>query len=185
MPNQQPPITDVTGRRQFACSPAAVLAFIVNEQEQVLLLAHPKRARGWEVINGALEAHETVLEGVLREIREEAGSDLRLRPLGTVHVYTFRYDDNAQYMLSIGYLLAYEGGDVRPGSDMAGSAWRWWGVEDLGREQAELLVPSGGRWMLRRATELYRLWRDQRADLQPRAATEGDAKYGLTEHAAE
>jgi hypothetical protein len=33
MPNQQPQITDATGQRLFACSPPAVLALIVNEQE--------------------------------------------------------------------------------------------------------------------------------------------------------
>ena len=47
----------------------SVLAFVVNEKEEILLLAHPKREGGWEVVNGALEAGETVLEGALRETK--------------------------------------------------------------------------------------------------------------------
>src|SRR5262245_13188763 len=107
---QQPLITTVDGTRQFACSAAAILVFIVNEHEEILLLNHPKRRGRWEVINGALEAGETVVEGALRETAEEAGAALRVRPLGIVHVSTFHYDQHVQYMLSISYLMAYQGG---------------------------------------------------------------------------
>lgn len=119
MSSQQPFIEDSRGRR-FALSAAAVLAFIVNNQRQFLMLKHPVRD-GWEVINGALDAGETILEGLHREIREEAGAQIQVRPLGTVHAYTFRYDSIVQHMLSIAYLLAYEGGTIQPGDDMAGS----------------------------------------------------------------
>lgn len=71
----QPTITSASGRRTFACCPVAVLGFIVNAEEQILVLKHPQRS-GWEVINGALDAGETVGEGLLREIREEAGPAL-------------------------------------------------------------------------------------------------------------
>jgi len=54
MPNQQPAITDVSGKRSFVCSPAAVLGCIVNAEEKILLLSHPRRKGYWEVVNGAL-----------------------------------------------------------------------------------------------------------------------------------
>ena len=172
MPNQQPFVTDASGTRQFACSAAAVLAFIVNEREEILLLSHPGRPGWWEVVNGALEAEATVLDGVLREVREEAGSGIRVRPLGTVHVATFRYDDNIQYMIDICYLLAYEGGEVCPGDDMAGSAYRWWSLEELTDEAVKLLVPSDHqKWLMRRAVELYRLWKTETVELQPELRT--------------
>lgn len=55
----QPVIIDASGRgRQFACSAVALQAIIVNEQEQILLLASPRRyeAETWQVVSGALEA---------------------------------------------------------------------------------------------------------------------------------
>ena len=57
----QPIITSAKGR-EFACFPGAVLAFIVNEQEEILMLAHPARKGYWEVINGAMDAGQTVLQ---------------------------------------------------------------------------------------------------------------------------
>ncbi len=167
MPNQQPYVTTVNGKRQFACSPAAILVFIVNEKEEVLLLSHPKRNGGWEVINGALEAGETVLEGALRETREEAGEQVRVRPLGAVHIATFHYDVQVEYMLSLGYLMAYEGGDVEPGDDMAGSEYRWWSVEELMDESVQFISPPDKKWLVQRAVELYRLWKGQKVELQP------------------
>jgi ADP-ribose pyrophosphatase YjhB (NUDIX family) len=115
----------------------------------------------WETVSGALEAGETVLTGALRETREEIGSDARVRPLGTVHAYTFHYDENVQYMISLVYMMAYEGGDIRPGDDMAGSAYKWMSLQELENEKLKLLAPSNQTWVLRRAIELYRLWKDQ------------------------
>src|SRR5262245_36029735 len=139
MPNQQPIIADASGRRMFACSPIAVLPIIVREDERILLLAHPKRHGAWEVVNGALEAEETLLEGVLRETREEVGPDVRVRPLGTVHAYTFYYDDRLQYLLSVCYLLAYEGGEIQPGDDMYGSQAHWWSLDELADDRVRLI----------------------------------------------
>lgn len=176
MPSQQPCITTADGRRRFACSPVAILVFIVNEQEEVLLLAHPKREGSWEVINGALEAGETVVEGALRETREEAGEEVRVRPLGTVHISTFHYDEKVQYMLSAGYLMAYEGGRIQPGDDMAGSQYKWWGLDDLTDEKVKVLIPPDGKWLIERAVELYRMWIGREMELQPKLAVPQEVK---------
>jgi ADP-ribose pyrophosphatase YjhB (NUDIX family) len=154
--------------RQFACSAVALQAIIVNEREEILLLASPRRyeAETWQVVSGALEAGETILAGVLREIREEAGEEIQVRPLGVVHVQTFHYDANVQYMIGIYYLLAYEGGVVRPGDDMVESLFRWWSLDELADENIRLFVPNL-RWILERAVPLYRLWQRQVVDLQP------------------
>ena len=58
-----------SGKREFACFPVAVLAIVLDELEQVLLFSHPKRPGCWEVVNGALEADETVADGLMRESR--------------------------------------------------------------------------------------------------------------------
>jgi ADP-ribose pyrophosphatase YjhB (NUDIX family) len=162
--SHQPIIRDVPGRREFPAFAAAVLAFIINQNEEVLLLAHPKRGGQWEVVNGKLEAGETLLQGALREVAEEAGPAVKVRPLGLAHAYTFHYDDNLSHMLSIGYVMAYLGGEIVPGDDMQRSRWRWWPLAELMADEVPVIVP-GRKWIFRRAIELYRLWKDQEVDL--------------------
>ena len=153
--------------RPFATSAIALQAIIINDQEQVLLLNSPRRRQGWQTISGGLEAGETILAGVLREVVEEAGPDVVVRPLGVVHAQTFHYDEKVQFMAGIYYLLAYEGGKIVPGDDMADSACRWWSLaelDDAGQHWHPTVMP----WMLRRAVTLYRLWRDEpERPLQP------------------
>lgn len=163
---EQPLITAANGIRQFAGSVVAVLVFVVNPAGQILLLAHPRRTNAWEVINGALEREETILAGALRELREEAGASIRVRPLGTVHAFTHSYDARIQHMISICYMMAYEGGAIEPGDDMAGSEYRWWSPDEFVAAEARLLVPTNQTWLLQRAVELYRLWHGQTPELQ-------------------
>jgi ADP-ribose pyrophosphatase YjhB (NUDIX family) len=168
MPTSQPFMTDAQGRR-FACSAVAVQAIIVHEDEHLLLLSSPtcNRSDEWQVISGNLEAAETVLTGVLREVREEAGPQLRVRPLGVVHAHTFHFDAQVRYMIGIHYLLAYEGGEVQPGDDMHDARYRWWTIEELTVANIRF-HPSTHLWILQRAVALYRCWKDQPAlPLQP------------------
>jgi ADP-ribose pyrophosphatase YjhB (NUDIX family) len=144
-------------KRPFATSAIALQAIIMNKQEQILLLNSPTRNQGWQVISGALEAGETILAGTLREVQEEAGTAVRVRPLGVVHAQTFHYDAEVRFMAAIYYLLAYEGGKIVPGDDMVGSAHRWWSLDELAAENPHL-HPTAIPWLLRRAVDLYRLW---------------------------
>ena len=168
MPGLQPFITNTKETRRFACSAVALQAIVVRADEKTLLLSSPRRNPdgAWQVVSGALEAGETVLEGTLREVREELGNDVRVRPLGTVHAQTFHYDENVQYMIAIYYLLAYEGGEIQPGDDMLGSQYRWWKVDELSHDNVKIVVPPGQKWILKRAVELYRLWKEQTCELQ-------------------
>src|SRR5262252_3425838 len=103
MPTHQPFLTTAQGTHRFACSAVAVQAIIVNADERVLLLSSPTKNRPdeWQVISGGLEAAETVLAGVLREGREEAGPHLQVRPLGVVHAQTFHFDHHVPYTYCI------------------------------------------------------------------------------------
>lgn len=163
----QPTLVTADGKRTFACSPAAVIAYIINENEEILFLSNPKRPGWWENVNGALEAGESVLDGVLRETREEAGPEIQVRPLGTLHVSTYHYDENAMFMLSLSYLLAYEGGRVIPGDDMSGSEFRWFSQAEIASGKYKILTPSDQPWLIHRAIELYRLWRSLPDDYPP------------------
>jgi ADP-ribose pyrophosphatase YjhB (NUDIX family) len=161
---QRPIVTDMHGR-QFACFPLAILIFIVNETERILFLSHPEQKAEWQIVKGGLEAGETILEAALRETREEVGADVQVRPLGTVHAVSVRHDDNVQHVVSLLYLMAYEGGQVQPGDDMLGSQFRWWSLEELAAEGAQVTVQSE-EWIMKHAIELYRLWKGQEIDLE-------------------
>ena len=169
MSEPQPVIIDATGRRAFAAYPVAVQAIIVNEKEEILLLSSPTRNRdgAWQPVSGALDPGETVLDGTQREVREELGKDIRVRPLGAIHVVSFHYDEQVRHMIAVYYLFAYEGGSILPGDDMAGSDFRWWLLSDLMAGSVKVHIPPDGKWLYRRAIDLYRLWRDERAPLQP------------------
>ena len=169
----QPVVVSQRGR-PFATSAIALQAIIINEAEQFLLLCSPRRngPTEWQTVSGGLEAGETILEGILREVGEEVGA-IVVRPLTVLHSQTFHYDDNVPFMVGIYYLLGYEGGDVVPGDDMTGSEFRWWGLAELETavtNRAITLHKSTHLWQLRRAAKLYRLLVDdwvETAVLQP------------------
>ncbi len=160
--------------RPFATAAIALQAVIINEKEQFLLLSSPRRngENEWQTVSGGLEAGETVLDGILREVREEAGP-IAVRPLTVLHSQTFHYDANVRFMVGINYLLRYEGGDVVPGDDMTGSTFRWWGLDALETAVANCSITlhkSTRLWQLQRAVQLYRLLEDawvETAVLQP------------------
>ncbi len=167
---RQPELVAGNGRR-FAGFAAAVLVFIIDpSSRRFLLLSSPaKRGReGWEIVNGGLEAGETLLEGAAREVGEEAGSAVRLDVLGTVHSWTWRYDDHVPHMISTAFVAAYLGGEIVPGDDMAGSESRWASIEEVRHIAATgvALIP-GPIWLFERALQCFDSWSsDEAPDLR-------------------
>jgi 8-oxo-dGTP pyrophosphatase MutT (NUDIX family) len=149
--------------RSFATFPAAVVVPIINEQEELLLLESLRRPGWWEPVNGAVEDGETLLEAALREVREEAGPDLQIRPLGVVHASTFVYDARVRRMISVVYLMAHEGGRAVPGDDMRDSRVRWATVGAIDSDGLSLIPPLDQAWLRLRSVELYRLWEPELA----------------------
>ncbi len=162
MPLMQPTLTSADGQRTFACSAAAVLAFVFDSRERLLLLAPPESPDEWEVISGGMEADETVLEAMLREIREEAGPDFNVRPLANLHTSSFHYDDAVGRLISVAFVLAHEGGQVVASDDMAGAKVHWASLEEIESGQLKVVVPQQ-KWMFRRALRLYRMFKDEPA----------------------
>ncbi len=162
--DNQPTVLSKRGRT-FATSAIALQAIIINEKEQFLLLSSPRRngRNEWQTVSGGLEAGETVLDGILREVREEVGN-IQVRPLTVLHSQTFHYDENVRFMVGINYLLRYEGGEVVPGDDMTGSDFRWWGLDELETavaNHAATLHKSTHLWQLHRAVQMSRLLQDE------------------------
>jgi ADP-ribose pyrophosphatase YjhB (NUDIX family) len=156
MPQADPHIVSEDGKRSFACFPAAVVVLVVNFREELLVGFHQSRQR-WEAVSGALEAGETVLDGALRELREEMGPGIKVRPLGVIHAGSFHYDSCTRFMISITYLMAHEGGDIVPGDDMHGGGHRWISLKALESERETIGLP-GEPWLFARAGQVFRAW---------------------------
>lgn len=162
-----PKITGKKGRR-FDAHAAGLIALIIDKQERFLMLSAPERGGQWEPVNGAYDSGETVLDGLMREIGEEAGEDVKVRPIATVHTYNFRYDDMIPHMISITYLFEYLGGKVIPGDDMTGSQVMWMSLEEINSGDYEIIVPRNQSWLYERAIRFYRLLKDDDPiELQP------------------
>ena len=116
-------------------------------------------------VNG-LEAGETLIDGLIREVAEEAGPAVQLRVLGTVHASTWRYDDRIPHMISTFFVASYLGGEVIPGDDMAGSNVRWVTLDELKRLAAAgtAMIPNE-LWLFDRALQCFDLWSLDDVDL--------------------
>jgi len=154
----RPPSIAAANGRVFATFPTAVVVPIVNHEEKFLLLESQRQPGLWEPVNGAVDGGETLLEAALREVREEAGHHVRVRPLGVVHASTFEYDARVRRMISVVFLMAHEGGAAVPGDDMRGSAVRWASLRAIESDGLRLLPPLDQEWLRRRTMDLFRVW---------------------------
>lgn len=145
--------------RQFATFPAAVVAFVINDAEQFLFLRQTKED-SWEPSSGALEAGESPIQGIARELTEELGSTFRHRILGPAHVGAFQFDRNVTNMLSFIFVVRYLGGEIVPGDDMLGAEFRWIPIEEFGTLR-HFTVP----WditLFSESLDLFRLWKGKK-----------------------
>ena len=160
-------IQTADGKRRFPLFPAAIVVFIVDDYGRFLLLSSPKRKGLWEVVNGGLEAGETLLEGALRETREEAGEHVRVKPIGVFHASSFHYDENVKWMISICFLCQYLGGEIEPGDDMTGASHQFLTMEEMNEQGVNLLVPGKHKWLFQRALQSFQMWKEDEVTLQP------------------
>ncbi len=157
---RHPQIT-TAAKHKLACFPATVLAFIVDTYDRYLLLRRPGQP-GWEVVNGALQAGETVTEALTRELRVQLGEQFQAVYLGVLDTFTFVFDANLPPSIHVCCLLRYQGGDIAPGRAHRGVESRWW--EPIEVDSIDLAVPRA-RWdLLSKAVEQSRYLRDARRD---------------------
>lgn len=146
-----------TGRRRFATFPVGVAMAVVNDRSEILLLEDPDTG-SLEVPSGAVEAGETILQAIRRELDEELGPHAQLRPLSTVHTYTIGYEPGVD-LVSVVYLVAYDGGEVVPSDDATGKIPHWLGRFRLAELDDRIVVPNEPR-ILDRALALWALETD-------------------------
>jgi 8-oxo-dGTP pyrophosphatase MutT (NUDIX family) len=135
---------------------------VVNDEDEVLLFSRKKSE--WVVIAGGVEDDETILDAAWRELGEEAGTNIKVLPIGVSHAHTFHYDDSTRNMISIYYVFRYRGGEVVPGDDMYGAKYAWKSMKDL--NESELLIAAGQKRILERSVSFASTFETQKADLE-------------------
>ncbi len=150
-------LVGAAGRRRFATFPVGVAMAVVNDRSEILLLEDPDTG-ALEVPSGAVEDGETILQAVRRELTEELGPHAQLRPLSTVHTYTIGYEPGVD-LVSVVYLVAYDGGEIVPSDDATGKPPLWLGRFRLAELDDRITVPNEPR-VLDRAFTLWALETD-------------------------
>ena len=160
----RPTVTARRNNRSFACFPAAVMVFVINEAEEFLVLS--QEPDNWVLVGGGIEDNESILEGALRESFEELGNEVQLNPLGVIHTMSFHYDAAVQNMISVMYLMKYCGGKIIPGDDLTGAVFDWWNMEKIRMNIEIISRPNRQLWLFERALKLYQLIKDENQDLE-------------------
>lgn len=117
----------VLGPREYPERPVAGVGGVVIFRDRVLLVrrGNPPLQGEWSIPGGALEVGETLVEGVRREVAEEAGIEVRVH--GVIEVFeriSFDAAGKAVYhYVVLDHYCELVRGDARPGSDVTEVAW--------------------------------------------------------------
>jgi 8-oxo-dGTP diphosphatase len=144
----------VKGNREYPDRPVVGVGGVVIADGRALLIrrGNPPLEGEWSIPGGTLEAGETLIEGVRRELLEETGLDVRVGEL--IEVFERIFPDGTgkpkYHFVILDYLCEWVRGEARTGSDVTDVAWA---------EEKELekyaLTPTATR-VIRKAFEMAR-----------------------------
>ena len=116
-----------------------------------------KSENEWEVVSGAVEAGESILDAAKRELWEEAGSKIDFCPLGVIHTHSYEYDVFVTDMINIHYAMRYHSGAIEPNDDMIGACFEWMSLNQLESKINQVRIPQDRHWLFERAISLNRM----------------------------
>jgi len=121
-------VCNACGRTFYHSSKPCVGALIVVEDKILLVKRKQEPYKGyWDIPGGFLETGEHPRNGLLREIREETGLEVRLIEL--LGIFMDKYGPDADDTLNIHYLAEVIGGEAKAASDAV--ELRWFSKEKL------------------------------------------------------
>lgn len=137
------PVTPEAGRFEcpecgfatFAHSKPTSSGLVVDDQGRVLFSkrAHDPFAGKWDLPGGFLEEGEHPLDGLRRELREEAGIGIGDERLIGIWIDRYEYRRRVVATLNVYYSARLEEGAPEPADDVA--EFRWFAVEDVPRDE--------------------------------------------------
>ena len=116
----------MTDKREYPERPVVGVGGVVIRDGRALLVRRgSKPLKGqWSIPGGTLELGETIAEGVVRELREETGLDVRVVDLIEVFERIFPGEGRPQYhFVILDYLCEAPNGTPQPGSDVTDVAF--------------------------------------------------------------
>lgn len=120
--------------------PVPAVSALVTDQDKVLLIkrgAEPNRGL-WSLPGGSIELGETVVDALVREIREETSLDVEPVELAGVHEVIARNPEGIQFhYVIITFRVRVVGGELAAASDAADAKW-------FRPEEIELLPTTEG-----------------------------------------
>jgi 8-oxo-dGTP diphosphatase len=118
------------GRTQYYNSKPCAGALIVKENRVLLVLRAVEPFKGcWDIPGGFLEAGEHPLDGMLREVKEETGLDVRAIQLLGVYMDHSDLDGDGIFTLNHYFVVEPIGGALRAADDV--NAYRWFPLDAL------------------------------------------------------
>jgi 8-oxo-dGTP diphosphatase len=115
-------VCDSCGRPTYLNSKPCAEALVVRDEKLLLIRRSAEPFLGWwDIPGGFLEAGEHPEAGVIRELREETG--LEVRPLRIVAIAMDTYGAERLPTLSVAYECEVVGGEERAGDDADEIGW--------------------------------------------------------------
>jgi 8-oxo-dGTP diphosphatase len=115
-----------TVQREFPEAPIVGVGAVIVDRGRVLLVRRgrePLKGK-WSLPGGMLELGESLLEGVVREVREETGLTVEAVELTELLDRVHREDGRVRYHYVIAdYLCRVTGGELKAASDAAAVRW--------------------------------------------------------------
>lgn len=113
-------------RREYPEAPIAGVGAVIIDGAKVLLVrrGNPPLQGEWSLPGGALEVGETLEAGIVREVKEETG--LEVKPLAVVEVFDriHREGERVRYhYVLVDFLCRVEGGTLCCATDAADARW--------------------------------------------------------------
>ena len=117
----------MSNNRRYPTRPVLGVGALIFNRDKILLVERGKEPlRGyWSLPGGVLEVGETLAQGVVREVREETG--LEVKPLKVLEIFE-RIMRDAQgeleyHYVLVDYICRVTGGSLRAADDASRAAW--------------------------------------------------------------
>jgi ADP-ribose pyrophosphatase YjhB (NUDIX family) len=118
------------GRSWYRNSAPAAGAAIVKDGKALVTERGIEPKKGlYDIPGGFLEAGEHPVEALKRELREELGVEIEVDVEDCISMVPHAYGDEADYVLALGFLARWVGGELRAADDVA--AFRWVDLDEL------------------------------------------------------